>query len=156
MRDVFMCGLLIFFLSSLILRGSEGAVEKIFKVVARAGDGSLVSAIAHNASVKYGRGELAVPSVGRLFGFRHVSEAKAFLDGHFGPVDWAGKPEIWEALASGVRPQETCLASTELSRPLSLKWFWDGRFSGDPRGFISRSPVGTVGCEGILLQDRVW
>lgn len=122
-------------------------MKRIFKLV-RVTDGRKVSAILSLNSgylVEYKVGEEAKATLGKLFGFETVGDARVFAQ------DWVGrKLEIWEAEAEGVESPRWISGGLGV---LALRRFWE-RFPGGSIGSTSPIP-GSLLCDSVKLTKLV-
>jgi len=127
-------------------------VYKIVKLESRRRGTVLLSGYAYTATLRYQVGKKTVPKFGKLFAFRTLKAAKAYVD--------AVSPSytIYQSRATRVTrpPSYIGYASTEMYMLKEL-WaeFWAGRRLNNAWYRLQRPPKGTVCCDSITLIREI-
>ena len=128
-------------------------MRTVYKVVHRTFNDKLVSAQAgynihtKDLEIKYTPGELAVPTIGKLFAFEEQWCAADFTG------DLVRPTQVWEAETTHCQrtDRETRIPSLVTSMR-NIMGFWE---TGDNEGTTWPVPVGTVLCDDITLVRRI-
>jgi hypothetical protein len=130
-----------------------------YKIV-RWRDGRLYSAyIGYKATkplqVEYVPGQPSKPSVGYLFLFEKLQDAKSYVL----RAGYGYRLEIWTATAKGLHTVEEVLPGRHIPfacyAPSTMRRIWDqpGTLKRDKLQYI---PYGTILAESVTLQQKIW